>query len=392
MYPRGHGIAGVRVDNLSAFQVDAVWACIDVIASALASSDWNVYSGSRGADIKTAVPDDTLQYLLNVRPNEEMTAQSAKRALGIAAVGYGNGYAEIQRDMAGRIVALWPIPPDRVEIRRDTETKRLFYRAYNQENTSYVDLEPWEVFHIRGAGITGIAGDDVVGRAIKTIAQSIAIDQFGSSYFGNNAKLGTMFVFKGKGLDPEKKKAMLDEMNDSRKGSDKAFKSAILEGGDWEVVTPEIDADKAQLIDAKHLSIESICRWFRVPPHKIAHLLRATNNNIEHQGLEFKRDTLRPWTKEIEQECDYKLIPFRGAKKFVEIDMDWADQGDYKSRMEAYQIARNMGAFSANDVLRKLGENTIGEAGDIRIVQGANVRLEDVGAAYFRQDQQGGNA
>lgn len=373
--------AGTRVDHDTAMQVSAVWACIDVIASALASSDWNVYSGQRGADVKTSLPDDGVQRLLNSRFNPEMTAQSGKRSLMIAAVGFGNGYAEIERDGAGRPMALWPIEPDRVQPMRDRATGQLFYRCTQDTEAGTVDLMPDEVFHIRGASLIGIAGDDLLNRAIQSIAQAVAMDQFASGYFGNNAQLGTVFMYKGGKLDDVHYNRLVQQVESKHKGARKAFRSAVLDGGDWDVKTIGADIVQSQLIEAKHLSIEEICRWFRVPPHKIAHLLRATNNNIEHQGLEFSRDTLRPWRKEIEQESDYKLFS-RRSQRFVEIDLDWAEQGDYKSRAEAYAVLRNIGVFSANDILRKLGENTIGEDGDIRVVQGANVKLEDVGAAY----------
>jgi len=377
--------AGVNVNHEVAMQVAAVWACIDVIASSLASSDWNVYGGIRGAANKRDMPDDNLQYLLNTRWNPECTAQSAKRAMMIAAVGYGNGVAEIERDMAGRIVGLWPILPDRVELRRAEDNGELIYRITLSGTGGFVDLTPDQVLHIRGPGLTGFMGDDVLNRAVKSISQAVAMDAFTSAYFGNSAQLGTVFMYKNAKLDDTHYSRLSKSLEKRHVGAGKAFTTAILDGGEWDVKQIGSDADKAQIIAAKHLSIEEICRWYHVPPHKVAHLLRSSNNNIEHQGLEFTRDTLRPWAKEIEQESDYKLVPYRGPRKFVEIDMDWAQQGDYKSRLEAYQIGRNMGVFSANDILRKLGENTIGEDGDIRIVQGAMIKLEDVGAAYDAQ-------
>lgn len=375
--------ANVKIDHDTAFAVSAVWACIDIIASALSSSEWNVYRGVRGADQTEAIPEDGLQYVLNTRFNSEMTAQAGKRAMMIAAVGYGNGYAEIETDLANRVVALWPIEPDRVEPRREIGTNRLIYRVTQDYAGGYVDMDPSQILHIRGPGILGNVGDDVLYRTVQTLAQAVALDQFASSYFGNNAQLGTVFMFKGGKVDDATYTRMKDQIEQRHRGSRRAFRSAILDGGEWDVKTIGNDANDAQLVNAKHLSIEDICRYFHVPPHKVQHLLRATNNNIEHQGLEFSRDTLRPWKKEIEQECDFKLMSPR-ARKFVEIDLDWAEQGDYKSRAEAFQILRGMGVFSANDVLRKLGENTIGPDGDIRIVQGANVRLEDVGAAYAK--------
>jgi HK97 family phage portal protein len=372
--------AGVRVTPENATQVAAVWACMDVIASAASSSDWNVYAGVRHATNKEALPEDSLQYILNTRFNREMTAQAGKRAMMLAAVGYKDGYAEIERDMAGRIVALWPIAPNRVDPRRDLETGRLFYRVTQEYSGGWVDMEPDELFIIRGASLVGFSGDDAIGRAIQSIASAIAIDQFAASYFANGTQLGGVLEYEKK-LDDPSFVRLQEQWNGKHQGSRNAFKTAILENGvKFNPITT--DAEKAQIVNVKHLSIEEICRWFRVPPHKIAHLLRATNNNIEHQGLEFSRDTLRPWIKEIEQEADYKLIAYRGPKKFVEIDVDWAEQGDYKSRAEAYAVLAGTGAFSPNMILQKLGENTIGRDGDIHFVNGAAIPLDQIGAAY----------
>lgn len=388
---RGFGLfrgnAGVPVTHDNAQQVAAVWACMDVIAAALSSTDWNVYSGTRGASNKQDLPDDSLQYILNVRFNPEMTAQAGKRALLLAAVGHGTGYAEIEYDLSGRIIGLWPIGPDRVDPRRDAETGQLFYRITQEFAGGWVDIEPSKLFVVRGASLVGFAGDDPVARAIRTISTALALDQYASGFFGNGAQLGTVFTYKGK-LDDAHYQRVKEQIELRHTGVKNAFRSGFFEGaGEWGVNQMGIDAEKAQLVNVKHLSVEEICRWFRVPPHKVAHLLRATNNNIEHQGLEFTRDTLRPWVKEIEQESDYKLIPYRGPKKFVELDTDWAEQGDYKSRAEAFSTLIGCGVFSPNVVLQKLGENTIGKDGDIRFVNGAAIPLDRVGENYTAQNQ-----
>lgn len=374
-------VSDMRVNPDTATQVAAIWACMDVIASALSSSDWNVYEGVRGEDNKKALPRDPLQYLLNTRWNTEMTAQAGKRAVGLGAAGWGNGYAEIEWDQAGRIRALWPIAPHRVEARRDMETMELFYRVTQEYRGGWVDLNPEDLYIIRGASYVGFTGDNLMARAVRTVANALAIDAFSSSYFSNNAQLGTVFMYKGGLMDDVNYTRAKEQLNKKHSGVRRAYSTGLFTG-EWDIKTFGKDMQESLMAEVKAMSVDDICRWWHVPPHKIAHLAKATNNNIEHQGLEFSRDTMRPWRVEAEQEGDYKLISMRGPNKFIEIDMDWAEQGDYKSRLEAYSIGRTMGAFSANDVLRKLGENTIGEDGDIRIVQGANVRLEDVGAAY----------
>ena len=378
LFPFGFNDGAIPVTHAMAFMQSAVWACIDVTATALAASDWNVYGGVRGAADKQALPGDGLQYVLNTRLNPDMTAQAGKRALGIAAAGYGNGYAEIERDLSSRIIALWPISPDRVEPRRN-EFGQFVYRVTQDYQGGFIDLDPSDVFHVRGGSLTGFAGDDMVAKAIKTISRSVAVDQFAMSYFANGTQMGGVLEYPNK-LDDPTYERLKTQINEKHKGARNAFRTLFLEAG-AKYTQFNADADDSQLVEVKNQIIEEVCRWFRVPPHKIAHLLRATNNNIEHQGLEFSRDTLRPWVQEIQQEGDYKLIPVRGPKKFLELDVDWAEQGDYKSRADAYSVLRACGVFSVDDVLRKLGENTIGEArgGNLRTMNGAAVRLEDVG-------------
>jgi hypothetical protein len=103
----------IVVTDLVAFEVDTVWACVDVIAKAIGSSDWNIFERLPGGDFEQLY-DDPLYPLLNLRPNPNMSAISFRTALMFSAVPMGNGYAEIERNRAGRPVALWPIFADRV--------------------------------------------------------------------------------------------------------------------------------------------------------------------------------------------------------------------------------------------------------------------------------------
>lgn len=368
--------AGVNVTPEIALQVSAVWACIDAISSAIASSNWDVYEWDGDNCKQELLPTDPMQQTLNVRWNPEMTAKAGKQAVMIAAVAWGNGYAEIVRDMAGRPIELWPISPDRVEMRRRIDSGQLFFQVQNDYGGS-VDIEVRDMFHLPGPSINGLLGDNMIAKSVRTIALTIAMERFTEAYFGNGTQLGGVLEYPNK-VDDSTYDRLKEQWNTKHRGPSNAFKTAIIDNGaKWNQI--DASADKAQLTEGRYQQIEEICRWFRVPPHKIAHLLRATNNNIEHQGLEFSRDTLRPWKVLIEQEGEYKLFSKRGRSRFISVDIAWAAEGDFKSRMEGYQIGRAMGAYSVNDILRKLGENTIGPEGDVRTMNGATVKLEDVG-------------
>lgn len=375
----GANAAGVRVTHETAVQVATVWACIDVIAKAISSSDWLVYE-RQGPKKRRELDrfEDRLVYVLNVRPNPEMTAQACRRALMIAALSWGNGYGEIVRDRAGRVAELYPLAPDRVEPFRDRRGE-LKFEVKNDSGTATI-LEARDMYHVRGPSILGLMGDDMIAKASGTIALSIATYKFAQAYFGNSAHLGGIVEVPG-GMDDPTFERLKAEFNANYKGVTNANKVAFIENGmKWHPM--DADAEKSQLINARQQDVEDICRWFGVPPHKVQHLQRSTNNNIEHQGLEFTRDALRPWARELQQEADYKLISDRGPKRFTLIDLDWASEGDFKSRAEGLQILRNMGTLNGNEVRDTLGWDDMGPDGEKYIVQGAMTELKKVGQVY----------
>jgi len=367
--------AGVVVTPDISLQVSTVWACIDVISKSIASSPFEVFLRLRNGD-RELLPMDPLVWLMNCRPNADMTAMAFREALTSQALLVGAGYAEIEYDARGAITALWPLWWEDVEPMR-AETGELVYDVtdrYRYSGAGKRRLEQWRIFHLRGSSLCGWVGEGVAIRAANSIALAIAQERFAATFFGNGTNVGGKLTVQGV-LDQVQKQELREDFEAAYRGSAKSHRPLILEGGmDYVPLTP--DAQKAQMTEARQHSVEEICRWFGVPPHKVGHLLRSTNNNIEHQGIEFTRDGLRPWAFRWQQEADYKLFSTRGPWKFVLIDLEWASQGDFKSRMEGYQIARRIGVYSVNDVLRAEGKNTIGEDGDSRMVE-MNMQLLD---------------
>jgi HK97 family phage portal protein len=368
--------AGIPITSETALEISVVWACVMAITTALASSRWNIFAVS--GDARTRLPDDRLDYILNVRPNPEMPAVNMREALLVHALTWGNAYAEITRNARGDVAELWPLFPDRMIPRRRNAAPYALYYEYLNQDGGRTELEPENVFHLRGPGISGLMGDNVVSRAAKTMSLAAAQERFASTYFGNNTVIGGALKYP-KTLTPEAHERVKRDWEDRYKGPFKANKPIILEGGmDW--LPFKNDAETAQLVASRVFQVEEICRWYGVPPHKVQHLMRATFNNIEHLGIEFVRDALTPWARRHEQEADFKLLPQRAPWRTTKVDLGWLTHGDAKSRFEAYQIARNMGVYTANEIREKEGENTIGPEGDIRIVPMNMTTLERMAA------------
>ena len=141
-------------------------ACVDAIAKTIASCQWSVYRPI-GKGRRELLEDDPLHWLLNTRPNPEMTAIGFREALLYQAIPGGNAYAEIVRDFGGRVAELWPLESDRVTPRR-TESGALLYE-YLQPDGTNAWLEPRQVFHLRGPSLTGLMGENLVVRAAKSL-------------------------------------------------------------------------------------------------------------------------------------------------------------------------------------------------------------------------------
>ena len=107
------------------------------------------------------------------------------------------------------------------------------------------------------------------------------------------------------------------------------------------------------LFRSRKYQVNEICRIFRVPPHLVGDLERATFSNIEHQSIEFVQHTIRPWLVRWEQGISRSLLDEKERLLyFAKFNVDGLLRGDYKSRMEGYAIGRQNGWLSPNDIRR----------------------------------------
>lgn len=363
--------AGVTVTEDTALTFGAVWACVSVISRTMAALPWRVFERSeRGRE----PIDGMVAWLLNSQPNPEMTAFSFRETLMLHVLTWGNAYAEIQRDLAGRPTALWIITPDRVCIERDEQTKELLYRVYD-DATGQAYLRASDVLHIHGLGFDGIYGYSPIRMAARSIGMGIAQDAFGAAFFGNGTVFGAM-VEMPNGMKPEQIELAESYLNSQRQGPDKAFKVKVVPAGAkaQQLSMPMTDA---QFLESRKFSVNEIARWYGVPPHKVGDLERSTNNNIEHQGIEFVTDAIVPWAVRLEQEVNSKLFGLRAqGRVYTKLLVNALMRGDAKSRAEYYRTMIQLGVMSINEV-RELEElNSIGDAGGAHLVQLNQTTLE----------------
>ena len=381
----GGATSGKLVTERSAMQMTAVYACVRILAEAVAGLPVHLYRlNTKGG--KEKATDHPLYFLLHDEPNPEMTSFIFRETLMTHLLLWGNAYAQIIHNGRGEVVALYPLMPKRMTVDRDS-AGRIFYQ-YNTSSDeaptmkgSLVNLPPEQVLHIPGLGFDGLVGYSPIAMARNAIGMAIACEEFGAKFFANGATPGGILEHPGVVKDPAR---VRDSWNKAFGGSSNSNKVAVLEEG-MKYTPISISPNEAQFLETRKFQIDEIARIFRVPPHMVGDLEKSSFSNIEQQSLEFVKYTLSPWISRWEQGLIRALLtPQEKKEYFIKFNVDGLLRGDYESRMNGYSIGIQNGFMSPNDVRKLENLDLIPDelGGNNYMVNGNMVKLEQAGAAY----------
>lgn len=337
----GRPAAGVSIDPATALRNDTVWACVRYLSQTVAQLPPRVMR-DRGR-YSERVMSHPVVNVMTWRTNPEWSPFQFRETLTAWAILYGNGIAEIERDDTGRVVALWPIQPDRITFERDPETDELVYKIANGSNGT-VTLYGRDVFHVRGLG-NGPVGMSVIEHAAESIGWAQATEIFGAAYFGNG--LNTSGVIEGAGALNEAGQKLLRAQLQKRHGGPRRAHVPLFLDRAMKWVATSNKPNEAQFVETMQHQVESICRWFGVPPQKVGHLLRMTFNNVEQLSIEVVVDSITPWCLRWEEEANYKLFGQNRNNLFLKLELKGLLRGAFKERQEGLQIQRRNGVISA---------------------------------------------
>jgi HK97 family phage portal protein len=357
--PRG---AGKIVTEDVAYSVSAYWCCVRVIAETIAQMPWRV-SRTTGTG-RELVPGHPADRLLNRYPNPAMDGPVWRELMLRWLLSWGNAYCEILRDSSFRPVALWPIEPWRVTP--SLAGGRLIY-SVQQPGGEPVTLEAQDMLHFRGIG-TEFVGWSVINAMARTLGLSAAQEESFASQMEHGTRLSGLLVPSDGGSIPKERALKLTkEWADQQGGSSNHGKVVLMtQGLDFKAMSmPNTDA---QLLESRQFSVIDICRFMRVPPHKVYDLSRATFSNITHQGLEFLQDTLGPWIVKLEHQANRKLISTAASDLETQIDPTAILRMDPDTRIKYYQGLNQLGAISPNEVREREGLDGLGRKGDLYTV------------------------
>lgn len=231
-YLFGRTTSGETVDEFKAMQTTAVYACVRILAEAVASLPIHVYERTETGKEKKL--DHPLYFLLHDEPNPEMSSFIFRETMMSHLLIWGNAYVQIIRDKGGRVISLYPLLPDKMSVHRD-DSGRLYYKYQRQteENPNFNDkgtvlLKQEDILHVPGLGFDGLIGYSPIAMAKNAIGMTLATENYGASFFKNGANPGGVLEHPGILKDP---KRVRDSWNAVYNGVTNAHKVAVLEEG-----------------------------------------------------------------------------------------------------------------------------------------------------------------
>ena len=346
--------SGELVNEKSALQISTVYACVRLLAETVASLPLHLYRFTDTGAGKERATEHPLYKILYRQANPEMTSFSFREAMMMHLLLWGNAYAQIVRDGKNGILGLYPLLPENVEIDR-AENGDLFYtyHAYTDEvpgeHNKDIIFQRDEILHIPGLGFNGLVGFSPIAMMKNALGTTLAVEKYGSAFFKNGAQPAGVLEHPGVLKDPQK---IRDNWMNAYGGAGNAHKVAVLEEG-MSYKPISLPPEDSQFLSTREFGVEEICRIFRVPPHMVQDLKRATFNNIEHQSIDFVMHTIMPWLVRIEQAIIKDvLIEEEQDNYFPKFNVDGLMRGDYKSRMDGYAVGFANGFLSPNDIRR----------------------------------------
>ena len=385
----GGSTSGRKVNEHSAMQMTAVYACVRILSESIASLPVHLYQYESEGN-KAKALKHPLYHILHDEPNPEMTSFVFRETLMTHLLLWGNAYAQIIRNGKGEVIGLYPLMPNRMTVDRDSNGQ-IIYQYQMQDSDAHtgksgsVTLRPSEVLHVPGLGFDGLVGYSPIAMAKNAIGLSIATEEYGAKFFANGATPGGILEFPGTVKNPE---SIRESWNKGFSGSN-AHKVAILEEG-MKYTPISISPEQAQFLETRKFQIDEIARIFRVPPHMVGDLEKSSFSNIEQQSLEFVKYTLEPWIIRWEQSLNRALLTEKEKPEyFVKFNVDGLLRGDYQSRMNGYAIGIQNGFMSPNDIraLECLDLIPDEQGGNKYMCNGNMIDLASVGKQYQNNEE-----
>lgn len=344
--------SGTRVSPETALTIAAVWSAVRLVSETTGMLPLHLYERLESGG-RSDARNHPIERLISNRPNRWQTPMEFREMLQGHVELRGNGYAWVLRNRAGEPEELIPLHPDRVTVEQDSDYE-LIYRVQQKSGSQAVLLAD-EMFHLRGLSSDGVNGLSTLAHARNSLGFTLATEEYGARSFAQGVRPSGV-LRTDSNVSENAFKRLRESWAQAYAGLQNTAKTLILEEGlEWQAIG--MTSEDAQFLESRRFQVGEVARWFRVPPHMIADLERATFSNIEEQGLEFVIYSLMPRLRRWEEAIQRTLI--QDDRYYAEHTVDGLLRGNVEARWRAYATALAWGCMSPDEVRARENMNPL---------------------------------
>lgn len=363
---------GVVVTVKTAMQLDAVWSCVRLISETIATLPLSMFERTSAG--KRIASQHALHFVIHDQPNLDSTASVFWEAMVASMLLRGSGRAE-KLYIGPRLVGLAFLDPERLKCGRNANGRKVY--TYPRPNGEMREISESCIWVIPGFTLDGINGVSVVTYGAKVFGAAIAAEKAAAKTF-KNGLLQTIYYKINTFLKQDQRETFKRNLA----GTIERGEAPLLEGG-TSAETLGINPSDAQLLESRAFSVESICRWFRVPPWMVGHTEKSTSwgTGIEQQMIGFLTFTLGPWLRRIEQAISKDLLtPVERMRYYPKFAVEGLLRADSAGRAAFYAAMVNNGIMFRDEIRELEDLPPMGGNAAVLTVQSAMTTLDAIGA------------
>lgn len=334
--------AGTRIDQETAFQVNAIFSAVSLISDTIATLPVDAFIRLDGQRRAFRPRPEWV-----TRPDIDQTKEAFYGAVIVSLLMDGNAFVRVFANRAGQVTNMVVLNPQHVDIKRNG-VGRVMYKI--QEDEKLYSAE--QVIHIADVVRPGhLRGVSRVEALKENFGLALALENYAARFFGQGATTQGIIEYPGK-LTAQQAKELQQGFDARHKGWKRAHKTGVLSNGATYKPT-SVENDQAQFLDSRRMAVEDIARAFKIPSNLLN--LPGTNTyaSVEENNRAWVTHCLRPITQKLESAFSPLLARVEGGDTaFIRFNMDGLLRADINNRYTAYSVGQQSGFLSVNDVRR----------------------------------------
>jgi len=355
--------ADTLIDQQSATSINAVWACVTLIADTISTLPVDAFVKRDGVTFPYR-PKPTWV----TQPDFELASTAFWQQTLISLLLDGNAFVRVFRDPnTGDVLNLMTLDPMKVTVNRTAVGQKRF--TYEGEGKS---LDSNQILHITGSMLMPgqVRALSPVDKLKENLGLAAALENFAARFFGQGTHTQGVITYPGT-LTQEQASNLSRSFDNAHKGFKRAHRTGVLSGG-AQFQKTTANPDEAQMLDSRRMAVEDVARAYRVPLNMIGLAEKGAQsyNSNEQNAISFVTHTLRPWIVKLEDAFS-TLLP---NKAYIDFNVSELLRGDFATRVAGYSSALQAGWMTINEV-RKIEDFKPVVDGDTNRVPLANVNL-----------------